>query len=96
MDTMIDRTEDLISPKTKPKEGKFTKKVERVTAKVPSVAYLGLAIGSMILSASIAAFSEKKTFANFVGLWVPSLLLIGVYNKLVKIHPTEDAPSYTH
>lgn len=79
-----------------PKEGQLTKKIEQFTAQVPSIAYLGLAAGSMVLSASIAAFSRKKTFANFVGLWVPTLLLIGIYNKLVKLHPTEDMSSIRH
>ncbi len=76
---------------TEPKEGTLTRKVEQVTAKVPSMVYLGMATGSMVLSALIAAFSRKKGLANFVGLWVPTLLLIGIYNKLVKIHPAEDA-----
>jgi len=91
METTTERAKDMMNLDSEPKEGKMTKKVEQITAKVPSMAYLGLAAGSMILSASIAAFTRKKTVANFVGLWVPTLLLIGVYNKLVKLHPTEDA-----
>jgi hypothetical protein len=79
--------------KDRPKEGALTKKVEQVTAKIPSMGYLGMAAGSMLLSASIAAFSRRKGMANFVGLWVPTLLLVGIYNKLVKIHPTEE-PMY--
>lgn len=75
----------------KPKEGTLTKQVERVTAQVPSMAYLTLAVGSVALSASVAVFSSKKSLANFIGLWAPTFLLIGIYNKLVKIHPTEDA-----
>jgi hypothetical protein len=67
-----------------PSEGLFTRRLERQTAKIPSVGYLSLAIGSMLISAGIALFSEKKEYANFVGLWAPSILLIGVYNKLVK------------
>ncbi len=66
-------------------EGDVTKKIENVTAKIPSIGYLSLALGSMALSASIAAFTERKALANFVGLWVPSFMLIGIYNKLVKL-----------
>jgi hypothetical protein len=66
------------------REGGFTRKLERQTAKVPSSGFLALAIGSMIASAGIALFAPRKEFANFVGLWAPSLLLIGIYNKLVK------------
>src|SRR5690242_11340427 len=66
-------------------EGPLTKQVENITAKVPSMGYLALALGSMAVSASIAAFTERKTLANFVGLWVPTLMLVGIYNKLVKL-----------
>ncbi|MRG92109.1 hypothetical protein GF068_09240 [Polyangium spumosum] len=75
-------------------EGKTTAMIERQTSRLPSIAWLGLAFGSMVLSAGIAASarpqrrfgsSKRLELANFVGEWVPSLLLIGVYNKLVKI-----------
>jgi hypothetical protein len=67
-----------------PQEGNFTRRIERQTARVPSGGYLGLAIGSMLISAGVAVFAQKKEYANFIGLWAPSLLLIGIYNKLVK------------
>jgi len=67
------------------KEGGLTRSLENQTAKLPSIGYLGLAIGSMAVSAGLLLFAERKTWANFVGLWAPSFLLIGVYNKLVKI-----------
>lgn len=75
-------------------EGKTTEIIERRTGSVPSGAYLSLAIGSMIASAAIMLSARRSTFgrvsgradlANFVGQWAPSLLVIGVYNKLVKI-----------
>ncbi|MEJ7728374.1 MAG: hypothetical protein WKG00_04085 [Polyangiaceae bacterium] len=28
---------------------------------------------------------DKKGVASFIGQWAPSLLVIGVYNKLVKV-----------
>jgi hypothetical protein len=68
-----------------PQQGRMTKDMRRVTSQIPSGGYLALAIGSMALSAAIASFSRKKALANFIGLWVPSLLLIGIYNKIVKI-----------
>ncbi len=70
--------------KGQPTEGELTKKIEKVTAKIPSVGYLGLAIGSMALSIGFALTKERKDIANFVGLWVPSFLLLGIYNKIVK------------
>ncbi len=65
-------------------EGTVTKAIENQTAKIPSVAYLGFAFAAMLLSAGLAATSEKKGMANFVGLWAPSILLLGIYNKIVK------------
>ena len=68
-----------------PQEGMLTKRVEDVTAQVPSIGYLAMAAGSLVLSAGIAAFTQRRSLANFVGLWVPSFMLIGIYNKLVKL-----------
>jgi hypothetical protein len=68
-----------------PHEGEMTKRIEQQTAKIPSIGFLGLAVGSMVASAALAFFAQRKELANFVGLWAPSLLMIGVYNKLVKI-----------
>lgn len=78
-----------------PKEGEMTKRIEDVTAKVPSVGYLVLALGSLALSAGLTAFTKKKFLANFIGLCGPSFMLIGIYNKLVKLegHDSIDRPS---
>lgn len=70
-------------------EGDLTKRVEQQTAKIPSLGYLGLAVGSMAASAALALFSNRKEYANFVGLWAPSFLLIGIYNKLVKLEGSD-------
>lgn len=72
-----------------PAEGTLTKKVEKVTAKVPSLGFLGLALGSMAISAGLATLTRKKEMANFVGLWVPTLMLVGIYNKLVKLEGSD-------
>ncbi len=73
-----------------PKEGSLTKQVDQVTAKLPSLGYLGLAMGSMALSAGLAVFTNRKSLANFVGLWVPSFMLMGIYNKLVKLEGSDN------
>lgn len=67
------------------REGSLTRKVEEQTAKIPSINWLALAVGSMALSATTELIFRKRDLGNFFGLWVPSLMLIGVYNKLVKI-----------
>jgi hypothetical protein len=64
-------------------EGRTTEAVESKTAKVPSLVYLGLAVGSMAASAALM-LSGRRHLANFVGQWAPSILVIGLYNKLAK------------
>ena len=66
-------------------EGRLTRAIEKQTAKVPSIGYLGLALTSMAASATIALVLGKRPLGNFVGLWAPSFLLIGIYNKVVKL-----------
>jgi len=77
------------------KEGKTTSRIEQQTARLPSLTYLGLALGSIALSAGLLISAQPQRrfggsmrrleLANFVGQWAPTLLVIGVYNKLVKI-----------
>lgn len=69
----------------KKNEGKVTSMVEDQTAKIPSMTWMNLAVGSMAISALLQIFARNKEYGNFVGLWAPCFLLIGIYNKLVKI-----------
>ena len=69
-------------------EGSLTRSVESQTAKVPSMGYLGAAIGSMAASAILKAF-KKDHWSLFVGQWAPAFLIIGLYNKLVKQHGSD-------
>lgn len=64
-------------------EGTVAKSIERQTAKLPSDTFLWAAIGSMVASASFH-FTGKKDVSLFVGQWAPTLLILGLYNKLVK------------
>ena len=64
-------------------EGRTTTQVESQTSKIPSMAWLGLAAGSVLGSAALFAGGRKQA-ANFVGEWAPTILLLGIYNKLVK------------
>lgn len=66
-------------------EGRMTRAVEEQTARIPSLGYLGFAVLSMGISAALAFGFKKKEMANFVGLWAPSILIMGLYNKVVKI-----------
>lgn len=65
------------------REDVVTKTIESGTATIPSVAFLGLALGSMALSLALMA-AGRRNAANFVGQWAPTILIMGLYNKLVK------------
>jgi hypothetical protein len=66
-------------------EGALTRQIEEQTGRIPSVGYLGFAMGSMAASAVLAFVLRRREMANFVGLWAPTILILGLYNKLVKI-----------
>jgi hypothetical protein len=68
----------------RPTEDQFTKTIESYTAAVPSSAYLAVAIGAMGLSLACQVAGRGK-WGNFIAQWVPTWLIIGLYNKLVKL-----------
>jgi len=70
------------------KEGAITKQIEHYTSQVPSGTYLSLAVGSIGLSLALKAMGQAKT-ANFVAQWVPTILILGLYNKLVKVEGSD-------
>jgi hypothetical protein len=74
------------------KEGKTAREIEQRTKKIPSDAFLWAAIVSMIGSLAMRYAGREKDSA-FVGQWVPTLLILGVYNKLVKLHGSEGGRS---
>jgi hypothetical protein len=76
------QTDDLPSPD--PGEDRFTKSMEDYTSSVPSSAYLGIALGAMGVALALQLRGDGK-WGNFIGQWVPTWLLIGLYNKLVKL-----------
>lgn len=65
-------------------EGKVAKAIESQTSRLPSDTFLWLAIGSMAASA-ILQVSGRKHSSLFVGQWAPAILIMGLYNKLVKV-----------
>ena len=69
-------------------EDTFTRAIEQQTARVPSTAYLAAAVSSMAASAILKIF-RRDDWALFVGQWAPALLIMGVYNKMVKQHGSD-------
>ena len=79
-------------PKTAPnatqREGTVARTIEQQTAKLPSDTFLWAALGSIGLSLVMMATGQEKK-ANFIGHWAPTLLILGLYNKMVKLHGSD-------
>ncbi|HWP45494.1 MAG TPA: hypothetical protein VNO14_19805 [Blastocatellia bacterium] len=65
-------------------EGTVARTIEQQTAKLPSDVFLWAAIGSIGVSL-VLRLAGKQEHSRFVGQWVAPFLLLGVYNKLVKV-----------
>lgn len=78
------------NPQAKHKEGPVAKAIEKQkTAKIPSDIFLWLAGGS-IATSLILQLAKKRQASTFVGQWAPTVLILGLYNKLVKLHGSEE------
>lgn len=69
-------------------EDQITASIEKFTAQIPSSVYLALALGSMGVSVALQA-AKKQHESLFVGQWAAPFLILGIYNKLVKIHGSD-------
>ena len=65
-------------------EGRVAKTIEDQTAKLPSDTFLWLAGGSILCSLTLKAMGRRHD-ALFVGQWAPTFLILGLYNKIVKV-----------
>ena len=57
--------------------------VEAQVRRVPPSLLVGLALGSMAVSAAFAVAGRLKV-ANFIGQWVPSLLILATFDRLMQ------------
>lgn len=64
-------------------EDSLTRLLEQQTAKVPSHVFLFSSFCAMALSLGLEIGGRERA-GRFVGLWVTPLLVMGVYNKVVK------------
>lgn len=80
------------SPETAPnpdhREGPVARSIEQQTAKLPSDLFLWAALGSIAASLYCQVKGKEKT-ANFIGHWAPTILILGLYNKLVKLEGSD-------
>jgi hypothetical protein len=65
-------------------EGPVAEAIEEQTAKLPSDLFLWTAIGCMGVSLTLQLMKQKHV-SLFIGQWAPSILIMGLYNKLVKL-----------
>lgn len=72
-------------------EGKTAKAIEEQTSKLPSDLFLYASLAAMGTSLTLKCLGRKHT-ALFVGQWAAPFLLLGLYNKLVKLegHDAQD------
>ena len=65
-------------------EGVVARTIEQQTAKLPSDTFLWLAGGAILGSLSLK-MAGRDHEALFVGQWTAPFLLLGLYNKMVKL-----------
>lgn len=65
-------------------EGPVARGIEHYTAQMPSDWFLWAAGGSIVASLTLQVLGRKED-AQFVGQWVAPFMLLGVYNKIVKV-----------
>lgn len=70
------------------KEGSIAREIEDYTAEIPSDAYLWTAVSVMGVSLTFKLL-QKNDLALFVGQWAAPILLMGVYNKIVKVEGSD-------
>ena len=65
-------------------EGMVARTIEQQTAKLPSDLFLWAAVGSIATSLIFKIMGQRHN-SLFVGQWAPTFLILGLYNKIVKV-----------
>lgn len=84
------------------REGKVARAIEEQTAKLPSDLFLWAALATIAASfvfqvagtrrGPLDMFKRSRApYPTFIGLWAPTLLLLGLYNKIVKVAGSDRA-----
>lgn len=69
-------------------DGVLAKAIEEQTSKLRSDVFLWAAAGSIATSLTLRMMG-KSNQSLFVGQWAPTFLILGLYNKLVKVQGSE-------
>ncbi|MCC6586984.1 MAG: hypothetical protein IT168_09860 [Bryobacterales bacterium] len=70
------------------REGYVARSIEQQTAKLPSDIFLWAAFGAIAGSLTLRAMG-RGTQANWIGEWAPTILILGLYNKMVKLQGSD-------
>lgn len=65
-------------------EGRVARTIEDQTSRVPSDMFLWAA-GAAIIGSLVLKMNDRDEDAQFVGQWAPTFLILGLYNKIVKL-----------
>jgi hypothetical protein len=65
-------------------EGVVARTIEEQTAKLPSDTFLWASLGAIVTSLVLQTMGKKEE-SLFVGQWAPTFLILGLYNKIVKV-----------
>jgi hypothetical protein len=92
--TTTNQGDTMASKAEKHQEGRTAREIEKQTAKLPSDLFLWGAGASIAGSLGLRLLDREKD-SQFVGQWAPTLLILGLYNKLVKElgHDRTDRPN---
>lgn len=66
------------------RDSSLTRLLEQQSAKISSDLFLAAALGSMLASLT-CELTGRRRVSRFIGMWPGPLLVMGVYNKLVKV-----------
>lgn len=81
---MATTTMQQVAKNTDHREGSVARTIEEQTAKLPSDLFLWIGLGAMAVSLGFQIAGRQKV-SNFIGHWPANILLMGIYNKLVKL-----------
>lgn len=84
METMSRMASEVGGGASAHEEGFLAKSIEDYTAEMPSDLFLWAACGSIGCSLMLK-MAGRPHEAMFIGQWAPTFLILGLYNKLVKV-----------
>jgi hypothetical protein len=80
----MSRTGGSMAEAQRHSEGAIARGIEDYTAQLPSDTFLWAAGASIAVSLGLMCGGNRHA-ALFVGQWAPTILLLGLYNKVVKV-----------